>query len=97
MAMTVLLLDPADGGFCLREAFLSNLATLGVTSVALVRDERALGIVLEGWMFDPAQSAEAAANAVGVRPRPRTLRPLVHMAVSGWSAAPSATERSEKA
>ena len=97
MAITVLLLDPADGGFCLREAFLANLSRLGVTSVALVRDERAVGIVLEGWTFDPAQSAEAAAAAVGIGRRARTLRPVVHLAVSDWPAAPSTTERSEKA
>jgi hypothetical protein len=97
VAMTVLLLDPADGEFCLRQALLSNLARLGVTSVALVRDERTVAIVLEGWMFDPAQSAEAAADAVGVGRRPRTLRPLMHVAVSGWPTAPSATERSENA
>jgi hypothetical protein len=96
VATTVLLLDAAGGEFCLRQTFLAKLARLGVTSVVLVGDERTVGLVLEGWMFDPTQSAEAAADAVGVGPQLRTLHPVVHMAVPAWSAAPSATERSEK-
>jgi hypothetical protein len=82
VAMTVLLLDGADGEFCLRQELVSELARLGVTNVALLRDEQTLGIVLEGWMFDPDHSAEAAAVAVGAARSARTLRPIVHLAVS---------------
>jgi hypothetical protein len=84
--MTVLLLDPADGDFCLRQELASKLARLGVTSVALVRDEQTLAIVLEGWMFDPAHSAEAAAEAVGAASQARTLRPVMHVAVANAAA-----------
>jgi hypothetical protein len=84
--MTVLLLDPADGEFCLRQELVSELARLGVTNVVLVRDERTVGIVLEGWMFDPAHSAEAAAEAVGAAPQARTLRPVMHVAVANAAA-----------
>ena len=80
--MTVLLLGNADGEFCLRQELVSELARLGVTNVSLVRDEQTVGIVLEGWMFDPARSAEAAAEAVGAASGTRTLHPVMHLAVS---------------
>ena len=79
--MTVLLLDGADGEFCLRQELVTHLARLGVTSVELVRDERTVGLVLEGWLFDPARSAEAA-EAVGASPAAQTLRPVMHVAVA---------------
>lgn len=82
MAMTVLLLDGAEGEFCLRQELVSQLVRLGVTSVQLVRDERTVGIVLEGWMFDPERSAGAAAEAVGATPPVQTLRPVMHVAVA---------------
>jgi hypothetical protein len=82
VAMTVLLLDSVDGEFCLRQELVSELARLGVTNVALVRDESTVGIVLEGWMFDPERSAEAAAEAVNATPAARTLRPVMHVAVA---------------
>ena len=81
MAMMVVLLGPADGQFCLRPDHVYELARLGVTNVALLRDERTVGIVLEGWSFDPAQSSRAAAEAVGATSA-RTLHPVLHMAVS---------------
>lgn len=82
MAMMVVLLDEANGEFCLRREFVDKLARLGVTSVALVRDEGTVGIVLEGWLFDPARSAGAAAEALGAASGVRTLHPLLHLAVS---------------
>jgi hypothetical protein len=84
--MTVVLLDGADGEFCLRQELVTELARLGVTRVELVRDERTVGIVVEGWLFDPEQSAAAAAKAVGAVPPTRTLRPVMHVAVSGAAA-----------
>jgi hypothetical protein len=82
VAMIVLLLDDADGEFCIRPQLASELARLGATSVALVRDEQTVGIVLEGWSFDPACSAGAAADAVGAPPGTRTLHPVMELAVS---------------
>ncbi len=81
MAMMVVLLASTDGEVCLRPNHIYELARLGVTNVALLRDEQAVGIVLEGWSFDPAQSARAAAEAVGAG-RARTLHPVLEMAVS---------------
>lgn len=81
MAMMVVLLGPAEDEFCLRPDHVYELARLGVTNVALLRDEQAVGVVLEGWSFDPARSSRAAAVAVGA-PGARTLHPVLHMAVS---------------
>jgi hypothetical protein len=78
--MMVLLLSEADGEFCVRPEQVSELARLGVTNLALVRDGETVGIVLDGWLFDPAGSAEAAALAIGAGGR--TLHPVLHMAVS---------------
>jgi hypothetical protein len=86
VAMTVLLLDKADGEFCLRHELVAKLARLGVTSVAFARDEHTAAIVLEGWLFDPERSAEAAAEAVGATPTARTLRPVMHVAVENAAA-----------
>jgi hypothetical protein len=82
VAMTVLLLENADGNFCLRPELVSQLARLGVTNAALVRDEQTTGIVLEGWLFDPPRAAEAAATAVGAGPDVQTLHPVMYLAVS---------------
>jgi hypothetical protein len=80
--MMVLLLDDADGVFAIRDDQLSQLTRLGVTSVDVFRDQQVVGIVLEGWLFDPTRSARAAAESVGAAASVRTLHPLVHMAVS---------------
>jgi hypothetical protein len=82
VAMMVVLLDDANGEFCLREELGASLARLGVTHVALVRDERTGGVVLEGWLFDPIGSAGAAAEAVGATPRARVLQTVLQLAVS---------------
>src|SRR5262249_39799203 len=80
--MMVVLLDEANGKFCLRQALADKLARLGVTNVALVRDDRTVGIVLEGWLLDPARSAGEVADAVGSASGARTLHPVLHLAVS---------------
>jgi hypothetical protein len=81
VAMMVVLLGPADEEFCLRPDHVDELARLGVTNVALLRDQQTVGIVLEGWLFDPARSARAAAQAVDLTGG-RTLHPVMHVAVS---------------
>jgi hypothetical protein len=81
VAMMVVLLGPADTEFCLRPDHAYELARLGVTNVALLRDEQTVGIVLEGWSFDPARSERSAAAAIGATGA-RTLHPILQMAVS---------------
>lgn len=80
--MMVLLIDDAKGAFAVREDQACELARLGVTSVAVVRDERLVGVVLEGWLFDPARSGRAAASTVAAALHARTLHPVMHLAVS---------------
>jgi hypothetical protein len=79
VAMMVVLLDEREGEFCLRAELVSDLARLGITNLALVRDQRTVGIVLEGWSFDPA-SAENATAVVAAGGR--MLHPVMHMAVT---------------
>ncbi|HKB28913.1 MAG TPA: hypothetical protein VKC59_07815 [Candidatus Limnocylindrales bacterium] len=37
----------------------ARLGALGVTRIALLHDSSEVGVVLEGWAFDPAQVDEA--------------------------------------
>jgi len=79
--MMLILLD-ARAEFSVRQDVVEKLARLGVTSIAVVRDSETVGVVLEGWLFDPARSAGAAASAVGATARARALHPVLQMAVS---------------
>jgi hypothetical protein len=81
--MAVVLFPISGGAPKLEASVLEELASLGITSVSLLRDSRLAGLVLEGWAFD-VRDAECAARAVvrtsdGVQ----TLRPLAQMSVSG--------------
>ena len=82
MAMLVVLLDDPTGEFSMSQHLVTSLAQLGVTNAALVRDEQTAGIVLEGWLFDPARSSDAAAAAVDAESTVRVLHPVLHLAVS---------------
>ena len=88
--MMVVLVPSSDAEPSLQPATASELARLGVTTVAVLRDERTLGLVIEGWAFDPSRSAQAVVAAVAGRTsRARTLQPLMELAVS---AAPGGEE-----
>jgi hypothetical protein len=80
--MVVVLFPVSDAEPTLEPAGLEELAKLGVTSIALLRDRSLAGVVLEGWAFSPRDTRRAvravARASVGVR----TLRPLVQMGVS---------------
>jgi hypothetical protein len=81
--MLVVLLEANGREPALNQRVLGELARLGVTNVSLLGDEGMVGLVLEGWAFDPARSADAACAAVaGGDTGARTLHPLVQMAVS---------------
>lgn len=80
--MVVLVETPAED-VSLDPLAIGRLAKLGITNLALVRDQRTVGIVLEGWAFEPAASADAALASVAVdTANARVLLPLGEMAVS---------------
>ena len=87
MAIVVVLLPASEAEPSLQPAAVARLARLGVTSVALVADDQTVGLVVEGWAFDPTRSMAAVVAAIAGTDSPaRTLLPVLHMAVS---AAPS--------
>jgi len=88
VAMVVVLLPVSDEEPRLQSGALAELARLGVTSVALLRDTSVASLVLEGWAFDPHDAPQAACAVGGVREDVRLLQPLMQLAVS-TTAAPS--------
>jgi hypothetical protein len=82
VATAVVLLAASHDEASLPPAVVTALAQLGVTGISVVRDDRTLGLVLEGWAFDPRRSAEAVIEALGrTRLGARTLYPLLEVAV----------------
>ena len=65
MATVVVLIEGEGPGVTLHAAAMDALGDLGVTGVTLVRDGAAVGVIVDGWAFDPASSAAVAA-ALGV-------------------------------
>lgn len=83
MATMVVLMDEAPGAGAVDPAAADGLAGLGVTSVTVVHDDFGIGVVLDGWAFDPAAAGDRAAALVAGRAgRVRTLHPLLQTAVS---------------
>jgi len=81
MAMA-LMLWPASVGVRIGSTEAKRLTALGVTNVTLLRDAETVAVVLEGWAFNPARSAPAAAAALGDLPDGRFLQPALDAAVS---------------
>jgi hypothetical protein len=93
VAMVVVLLPAAEADPSLRPAAVSKLERLGITSVALVRDERTWAVVVEGWAFEPSRSARAVVAAVATGSgRAQTLHPVAELGVSA-AALPSGGPR----
>jgi hypothetical protein len=83
VATAVVLIPTSQSSQSLQPAAVSALAGLGVTAVAVVGDDRTLGLVVEGWAFDPRRSAGAVTAALAACPGgARTLFPLLEMAVT---------------
>lgn len=78
----VLILWPANAAVRIGSAEASRLASLGVSTIALLRDADSVGIVLDGWAFDPVQSARAAAAALGGESECRVLLPALEVDVT---------------
>jgi hypothetical protein len=86
VAMAAVLFPISDEEPKLEASALEELASLGVTSIALLRGSSIAGLVLEGWAFD-ARDVERAARAVaGTSDGVQTLGPLAQMSVSAAGA-----------
>jgi len=77
-----LMLWPVGAGVRIGSAEAAQLAALGITNVTLLRDAETVAIVLDGWAFNPARSAGAAAAALGDVSKCRVLQPALDVAVS---------------
>lgn len=82
MALVMVLFPASAEEPSLRPAAIEELARLGVTSVAVLRDTSLAGLVLEGWAFDPRDAERAAAAVTGMHEDLRVLQPLLQVAVS---------------
>jgi hypothetical protein len=82
MAVLVVLVPADRRDVPLGATTVEALARLGVTSVALARDEHTTALILEGWAFDPTRP-DAALDALGAsRDGARALQPILQMAVT---------------
>lgn len=78
----VLMLWPATAGVRIGSGEASRLAALGVTNVALLRDTESVGMVLEGWAFDPVSSVREIAGLLAGGAKCRVLLPALDVAVA---------------
>jgi hypothetical protein len=64
-----------------------RLADLGISGITVLSDEHTVALVLEGWAFDPARTAEAAELLLppGASP-PLVLKTQFHVTVQGFLA-----------
>jgi len=83
MAVVMLVAGPGSSEPAVGPEAAERLARLGITRVSLLSDHSGIGVVLEGWAFDPA-AVDLAVRAMfpdggaGVR----ILREIEHVAVS---------------
>jgi hypothetical protein len=80
--MAVVLFPISDEAPKLEASALEELASVGITNVALLRDSSIAGLVLEGWAFDVRDVDRAARAVAGVSVGVQMLRPLVQMSVT---------------
>lgn len=81
MALMVVML-PAGANARLDPDAVTDLARLGITSLAVVRDDRSVGVVVEGWGFDPGSADGVLSALCGSHHRARTLRPVMEMTLT---------------
>jgi hypothetical protein len=75
--MLLVLLPNGGGELSLGPAAARQLAALGVTRVAVLRNNETLGFVLEGWAFNPERTARQALDALAGDMRSATTLHLV--------------------
>jgi hypothetical protein len=84
MSMVVVVL-PARADVSVGPDTAARLARFGIVRAALLRDDGAVAVVLEGWAFDPERSAGAAAELIAPGAACRILRPLADLTVVAGS------------
>lgn len=82
VAMLVLVLDAHGGETSLDARSAGRLADLGITHVAVARDDSTEAVVLEGWAFDPETSGAEAAEIVAARGARHVLHPVLQTLLS---------------
>ena len=87
MAVAILLAPGVDAGPELGADIVRRLAEVGVTGISLLRDAHGVGVVLEGWAFDPADidSVAQAVFPAGIE-RVRRLREIGRLALTAAAA-----------
>lgn len=93
MSMVLLLVPNGGDGPSLGPDTLRQLAAVGVTDLAVLRDEEFVALVLQGWAFDPERSAPALQTLVTRSENTKTLFALSQASVS---AAPAEVHRGEE-
>ena len=78
---TIAFLVSGDAELALGPTVADQLSRLGVTSIALFRDQDTLCVVLDGWAFVGTASTDAAVAAIGFGAPFRTLRPVMQTAL----------------
>ena len=87
MAVAMLVGDRELGQPVVGPKAVSRLAELGITRVSLLGDQTGIGVVLEGWAFDPARVNEAVREVFPDRSwAVRVFREIEHVAVSASAA-----------
>lgn len=82
MSMIAIVIAGAATNIALTPSTLSELAQLGVTSLALLRNDVVTAVVLDGWAFDFQRAERVVAALMGDADQVvQTLSPVVQMSV----------------
>ena len=77
VSMLVVMLDARCGEAALDARSAARLADLGVTHVAIARDDTIEAVVLEGWAFNPVASGAEATEIIAGTATRNTLHPVL--------------------
>ena len=84
MAMIVILMSGDAKDLSFDAQTLATVAELGITSLALLRDDDTLALVADGWAFDAAKSQQVIDGLMRAASRPvRTLHSVGLVVLEG--------------
>jgi len=88
MAIAMLVAGPDAAEPIVGPEVAARLADLGISRISVLADRSGLGVVLEGWAFDPAHIADAVRAIFPISSvRVRVLHEVERVAVAGASSA----------